>query len=337
MVLRGVVGVVLAVVALTGAARESRGQPITVTNNGQALAGAQVSAMINGIKQPLGTTNVDGQVTIDTSALNITKGTQVTVWIKTCEDGQVQVILVPTGEQGECADEGDQAGERCGCRRAGVIFWGGGPVTVDVGTGTAIQVTAGAGSALSGLSVGAALDLRWMTNLEDVVGMVPGGTGASATSWAPGFELLLDWWLFGWLALGVDGSYSTMDTEIRFPEGVQTGDIRYYELGGNVKVGPPKARRFWPYATFGLYRTWNKADFALNGETEYRLHKTRRDGLGAGIDYRPRPNMVLRFEGLYNSTFEDHDADEHIRWKFAFLFLPFWKYVDGERGGQYVQ
>ena len=121
MVLRRAVGIALASIALIGVARDLEAQPITVTNNGQPLAGAQVSAMINGIKSPLGTTSAAGQVTIDMNALNITKGTEVTVWIKTCEDGTVQVIMVPAGEEGECAEEGQQAGEDCGCRRAGVI------------------------------------------------------------------------------------------------------------------------------------------------------------------------------------------------------------------------
>ena len=108
-----------------------------------------------------------------------------------------------------------------------------------------------------------------------------------------------------------------MDTEVRFPQGLQTGEIDYYPLGLNAKVGPSTAGRFWPYGTVGWYRSWNKGDFELNGLSDHRVHKTSLVGLGAGFDYDAGPRWALRFEGLYSSTFDDPDADEHIRWKGA--------------------
>jgi hypothetical protein len=45
-------------------------------------------------------------------------------------------------------------------------------------------------------------------------------------------------------------------------------------------------------------------------------------GLGGGIDVRAGDRVCVRFEGLYNSTFEDGDADEHIRWKVGLMFHP---------------
>jgi hypothetical protein len=344
MVLRKAVGITLASIGLIAATRELQAQPITVT--GQPSAGVSVSAMINGIKQPLRTeTNASGQVTIDVNALNITKGTEVTVWIKTCEDGTTQVILVPEGEQGECVEEGAQAGERCGCRRAGTIIWGDGPVTIDVGTGTATQVRTGVGGGLANRwTVGAGFDLRHMYNLDNVLEET-GGTNIDATSWAPGFQVFLDWVIWPVFSVGIEGAYSKMDTEIRFPEGVQTGDLTYWEYGVNAKLRLP-GRRVEPYITFGLDRTVNKGDFDLVPSvstaprvSDHRVHLTRRDGIGAGLDYYPgsSTNWGLRFEGRYSSTFEDQDADEHIRWKLAFLW-----YIGGasrintsERGGLY--
>jgi hypothetical protein len=336
MVLRGVVGVVFAFVALTGAARESRAQPITVMDNNRPLAGAQVSAMINGIKTPLGTTNASGQITIDPNDLNITKGTTVTVWIKTCEDGTVQVIMVPAGEEGECTEEGAQAGERCGCRRAGVIVWGNGPVTVDIGTGTVTQTTAG-GAAGNVFKFGAGLDIRYMFNMEDVLNEVPGGSNASATTWAPGFQLMGEYQIRNLFAIGIDAGFSRMETELTFPAGVQTGDLDYYEAGVNAKLGIPTKGRVWPYVTLALHRTWNKADFEIDGLSDHRVHKTRRDGLGAGMDLRIRPDWDLRLEGLYSSTFEDHDSDEHLRLKFGLLYLFGGgnRVMTQERGGLY--
>jgi hypothetical protein len=333
MVLRRAVGIAIASIVLVGATRELQAQPFTVTD----AAGVSVSAMINGIKQPLGTTvDAAGQVTIDTSALNIPKGTEVTVWIKTCEDGTVQVILVPAGEEGECAEEGQQAGEDCGCRRAGVIIWGNGPVTIDVGTGRATQTGSGSGLASSRLILGVGLDYRQMLNLEDVLKEVPGGMDASATGWAPGLELLAEWQWRRTLAIGLDAGYSRMETELRFPQGLQTGEMDYYEIGLNAKLGIPTTGRVWPYATVALHRTWNKADFEIGGLSDHRVHKTRRDGIGAGLDYYPRPAWGLRLEGLYSSTFEDNDADEHLRWKLALIFgLPFGTNYAQERGGLY--
>ncbi len=323
MVLRRAVGIALASVVMIGAARESLAQPFTVTNNGQPVAGAQVSAMINGIKNPLGTTDSTGQVTIDMNALNITKGTEVTVWIKTCEDGTTQLILVPAGEEGECTEEGAQAGERCGCKRGGPpIIWGDGPVTIDVGRGSVTQTSMGAGAAASSWAFGVGLDVRQMTNLEDVLEQVPGGSDASATGWAPGVQVLGEWRYRRILGLGIDAGFSRMETELRFPQGVQTGDLDYYEVGVNAKLGIPTTGRVWPYATVALHRTWNKADFEIGGLSDHRVHKTRRDGLGAGLDYYPRPNWGIRLEGLYSSTFEDDDADEHIRWKGALIWSP---------------
>ncbi|HEY7471929.1 MAG TPA: outer membrane beta-barrel protein [Gemmatimonadota bacterium] len=346
MVLRRAVGIAFASVALIAATRESLAQPITVTSNGQPLAGAQISAMINGIKSPLGVTNTAGRVAIDVNALNITKGTEVTIWIKTCEDGTTQVILVPQGEQGECVEEGAQAGERCGCRRAGTIIWGDGPVTIDVGTGTVTQ-TGGGGGTLSGraLLVGLGFDLRQMLNLEDVLGEIPGGSDESATSWAPGFQVLSDWRFSRFVSLGIAGAYSRMDTEVRFPAGVQTGDLNYYEYGVNAKLLWP-GRRIEPYITFSLDRTINKGDFELvplvgTGlrMNEHRVHHTRRDGIGAGLDYYPgsSSNWGLRFEGLYSSTFDDADADEHIRWKAALLWRAWGatRRISSESGGMY--
>ena len=288
-----------------------------------------------GSRAQLGTTNAAGQVTIDMNALNITKGTEVTIWIKTCEDGTTQVILVPEGEQGECSEEGAQAGEDCGCERIGAFIWGDGPVTIDVGAGTVTQSgSAGGAVARSSWSFGLGFDLRQMTNLEDVLRDVPGGTDQSATGWAPGGQLFGEWQYRRVLAVGIDAAYSRMETEIRFPQGLQTGDLDYYEAGINAKIGVPTKGRVWPYATVALHRTWNKGDFTIGNQSDHRVHKTRRDGIGAGLDYYPRPNWGLRLEGMYSSTFEDNDADEHIRWKLGVMYR-IGGYGTRERGGLY--
>jgi hypothetical protein len=55
------------------------------------------------------------------------------------------------------------------------------------------------------------------------------------------------------------------------------------------------------------------------------------------MDLRIRPDWDLRLEGLYSSTFEDHDSDEHLRLKFGLLYLLGGgnRVMTQERGGLY--
>jgi hypothetical protein len=324
------VGPALVALLLVTAA-QSRAQDLEILDRGKPVAGVPVTAG----GQPVGTTSPNGTISFDPNMMNLTKGETVEVWVRDCGDGRVEIVLAPEGSDDPCIEEGAQAGERCGCRRIGAFIVGDGPVTIDIGNGTVTQASGG-GAARTGSSwvIGLGFDLRQMLNLEDVLAEVPGGSDESATSWAPGAQIFGEYNYGKLFSLGVDAAYSRMDTEIRFAEGVQTGDLAYYEVGVNAKLGIPTRGRIWPYATVGLYRTWNEGDFERDGLSENRSHATRRDGLGAGFDYDAGPNWGLRFEGLYSSTFEDGDADEHIRWKFGFLYRPGgYGYVMQDQGG----
>lgn len=307
------------VIGLPAATSAQERMTIEVLNHGKPVANVEIVDILNQGK-PIATTGATGQVAFDMNLLNFGKGETVEVWIKQCEDGKVQIVLASVGSDDPCTDRDAAAGERCGCRRIGAFIWGGGPVTIDIGTGQVTQARSAGGAEASSLILGGGLDIRQMLNLEDVVSQVPGGSNASATGWAPGVQLFAEWLHRRIFAIGLDAGYSRMETELAFPSGVQTGDLDYYEAGVNAKLGIPTTGRFWPYATVGLYRTWNKADFRLDGLSEHRVHKTRRDGFGAGFDYYPHPHWGMRLEGLYSSTFEDDDADEHLRWKLALLY-----------------
>jgi hypothetical protein len=173
---------------------------------------------------------------------------------------------------------------------------------------------------VSGFLFGGGLDVRQMLKLQDVLeeGGV-GGTGASASDFAPGIHGFAE---YRWRAfsLGVEAAYSVMDTEIRFPQGLQTGDLRYLEFGGNVKLHVPLEGNLQPYATFAILRVSSEADFELEGLTESRTYEAKRDGIGAGFDYWINRQWGLRVEGLYNTTFEDSDAAEHIRWRLGVTY-----------------
>ena len=102
------VGPVLMTVFLVvaGEAGAQTAVDISVLDRGKPVGNVNISAILDEGKVVVGTSNATGQVTLDMNALNITKGTEVTVWIKTCEDGRVEVILVPAGKEGECVEEG---------------------------------------------------------------------------------------------------------------------------------------------------------------------------------------------------------------------------------------
>lgn len=197
-----------------------------------------------------------------------------------------------------------------------------GAFTVDLLAGRVEQVAAPRPDTdrAAGFVFGGGLDLRQMLNLQDVLaeGGV-GGTGASATDIAPGVHGFAEyrWRVF---SVGVEAAYSAMDTEIRFPQGLQTGDLTYLEFGGNVKLFLPLEGPVSPYATFAVLRARSEGDFELEGLIEQRTYESKRDGIGAGLDYRLTPLWGLRAEGLYNTTFEDGDAAEHVRWRIAVTY-----------------
>lgn len=167
---------------------------------------------------------------------------------------------------------------------------------------------------------GGGLDVRQMLKLEDVLAEVPGATEPNATKLAPGIHGFVE---YSWRAitLGVEAAYSFMETEVTFPQGLQTGDLSYLEVGANAKVALPLGGTAWPYGTLAILRSWSEADFEIEGLSEERTHKTTRAGIGAGYDYW-WPHWGLRLEALYSTTFEDSDGTEHIRWRIATMYSP---------------
>lgn len=325
MVLRKAVGITIATIVLVGAARESSAQPFTVTDNGQPVAGAQISAMINGIKTPLGTTNASGQITIDANDLNITKGTTVTVWIKTCEDGTVQVIMVPAGEEGECTEEGAQAGEDCGCRRAGVIVWGDGPVTIDVGTNTLRQirteeaVTDGEDHSFADLQIGAMFDYSWFYQLEDTVCGRPGVVSCDTDNGVPGVGGYLDY-QFGRTNFGVslEAHYAKLDAESTTEDGIRTTfDVNSWQFQSALVYNVPLRPRFGWYIRSGYALMYNEGDASSDAETENRSETGSRWLAGTGFHWPIGQNWCARTGFDLTTGFDSEDADTNGRWSLA--------------------
>jgi hypothetical protein len=198
-----------------------------------------------------------------------------------------------------------------------------GAFTVDLLAGTVEQVVPVSQAdtePVGGFVFGGGLDVRQMLNLQDVLDEGgAGATGATATEVAPGIHGFAEY-RWGAFSIGIEAAYSIMDTEIRFPQGLQTGDLTYLEFGGNVKVFVPLEGALSPYATFAILRAQSEGDFELEGLTEQRTYESKRDGIGAGFDYRITPLWGFRVEGLYNTTFEDSDAAEHLRLRLALTY-----------------
>jgi Outer membrane protein beta-barrel domain len=115
----------------------------TITRNGGPATNVNVFMYLNGAKQPM--------PTFDPAMLTnkIRPGTRVDVYRRECQDGKIELVLVPAGEQlgpdDQDCDKKNQApaGADCRCDKIGAFIWGD-PVTIDAGTG---QIT---GSSIGG-------------------------------------------------------------------------------------------------------------------------------------------------------------------------------------------
>lgn len=315
-------------VAVPGDARAQETFSVEILNNLKPAAGAEVLFLLDRGKVPLGRTDDDGRLEVPTDLVG--EGREVVAYEIECDD-EIVVVFVLAEEVERFEEECElrrRENPECECRRIGAFLWGD-DVVIDVGRGT---ITSGDGGApqpdgdgvIGGLTLGLNFDLRQMYNLEDVAAQADGVTAADATGFAPGFNVQVEVPLFdGMISLGVNAGWSSMETETTTSGGVQMGDLTYYELGGTVRVGPRTTTGLRPYGMFGLFRAWNKGDFELTGLSEHRVHKTRRDGLGAGVDYLGEGPLGLRAEAMLSSTFEDDDADDHVRWSLGLVYRPF--------------
>lgn len=298
---------------------------LELLDRGKPVPNAQVLFLVDQGKIPLGATGADGVLQVDMDLVDVGKGQEVIAFEIEC-DGEIVIVFVLADEVERFEEECDlrkRENPECECRRLGAFVWGDGPVRIDIGDRVVRQRPPGGMGGIAGLVIGGGFDLRQMFHLDDVAGMADGATGSDATSFAPGFQVLAEYPLGRYVTLGVEAGWSPMETETRFGDRIQTGNLDYWEIGATGRFGPWIGQRFRAYALFGLFRAWNKAEFSFDAARESRDHVTRRDGLGAGFDYWAGDRLGLRFEGMYSSTFEDDDADEHLRWKLGLLYRPF--------------
>lgn len=308
-----VVGWALSSVVAIGllAAPGARAQTtVQVSQGGRAAAGASVSALINGIKQPVGTTDASGRITIADGALAIGAGTAVDVYAKTCTDGQVEVILVPQGEKGQCAGEGAEVGEDCGCRKAGAFVWGQtGPVAVNVPA---------AGSALASgwnTNLRAKVNFSRFLDLENVAGDQKGITTNSVDDSGIGYSVGLSQQLAltpVYLGVGYDYSKATYDQTYGNGQAF-SGEMKVHSFDTSLGY-----RINWGWRTHvelfgGFAVVYNTLDILpADGSPGFNRTQTGLRGLG-GIEFgfHPAREWGILVGGNYRSG-GSNDADNRL-------------------------
>lgn len=309
---------------------------LTVLNNGKAPdSPVQVSGIDNGGKQPLTQTGADGTASFDPSFLDVAEGTPVIVYVRTCEDGHVEVILVPEGEEDgdPCAGEDTEEGARCDCEEVGVFAWGDGNVVIDVGTGT---VSSGGGGLLGvppgapGVTFGFKADGVHWTEFDDAVCGQSNLVGCEVDEYSllllPFAEVRL-----GPLpvSLGVAGSYSEVDFRQEFDRssdprlpGRVDGKMDVWSVEGYGRLGWWVNSWLNPYVLAGTAWILNSAEFRPTVPDGSVMEERDSDGFrfraGGGLDALVLGSLGLRFNVDYLSGGSD-DADSQIRFGGGFL------------------
>ncbi|HET9333945.1 MAG TPA: outer membrane beta-barrel protein [Gemmatimonadota bacterium] len=180
----------------------------------------------------------------------------------------------------------------------------------------------------SGFLVGGGVAILQMLELGNVLEQVSVGT-PNASEVVPGVRAFAE---YAWraISIGAEAGYTVLESEVIFPQGLQRGDVSYLEVGGSLKIRIPIDAPITPFATASILGAWFDGDFDLEGLVEARTHEAMRAGLGGGFDYWGTPNWGVRLEAVYNTTFEQDDAADHIRYGIGVLYSPGGMGADGD-------
>lgn len=298
---------------------------LIVLNNGKVPdAPVQVSVILNAGKQPVAETGADGRAAIDPSILNLGKGTRVTVYVSRCVDGEVEVILVPEGEDDPCVGEDTEAGDRCECERIGAFLWGDENVVIDIDTGTVTTGGGPAGPGVPTVTLGFKADAAFWTELEDLVCGQPSLLDCRADDTSLLLHPFLEVRLGALpISLGVAGSYSRLDFEQRFDRSSDPllpisvdGEQDVWSLEGYGRLDWSVNGWLSPYVLAGVAWVWNSAEFESAFPAENLIEERNENGArfraGAGFDALLTDSFGLRFNGDYVSG-GSGDADTHFR------------------------
>jgi len=321
-VIRTMVGLALA--ALVAAAGEARAQiDLSVLDRGKPVPQVDISAILDEGKVVVGTTSATGQVSIPENTFQ--DGERVEVWVRRCEDGEVEIILVREGDDDPCTDEEAQAGEDCGCDKLGLIIWGDGPVTIDVGTGTVTQTPAGEAAppredhSFADLQIGAMFDYSSFYQLEDTVCGRPGVVDCDTDNGVPGIGGYLDY-RFGSsnFGLSLEAHYAKLDAESTTEDGgVTSFDVNSWQFQGAGVYNVPLSPRAGWYIRSGYAVMYNEGDAAADSQSESRSETGSRWLLGSGFHWPIGEKWCARTGVDWTTGFDSDDADTNARWSLA--------------------
>jgi hypothetical protein len=327
-VIRTKVGPALVAVVLS-VASEAAAQTavdISILDRGKPVADATISSILDAGKTVVGTTGTTGAVAVTSTASGFRDGERVEVWVRRCEDGEVEVILARPGEDDPCADDEAAAGEECGCDKIGFFIWGDGPVTIDIGTGTVTQGgEAGVPSApredhsFADLQIGAMLDYSWFYKLEDTVCGRPGVVSCDTDNGVPGVGGYLDY-RFGKsnFGLSLEAHYAKLEAESTTEGGGTTSfDVNSWQFQAAGVYNVPIRPRFGWYIRSGYALMYNDGDVTGDGDSESRSETGSRLLVGTGFHWPIREKWCARTGFDWTTGFEDHDGDTNGRWSLA--------------------
>jgi hypothetical protein len=291
------------------AAQDGEDQEVRFVSNDQPLARVQVSGFLNGVNKGIGETGGDGTFTIPADALNtVTKGTQVAVWVVTCDDGRVtQVILIREEDGDPNVHEGAHLNDRCRCDKKAVFIWGDGPVTVDVSTGQVIPTTMGgeAGAGVSGY-----ISVFGLGQYTPKVDYSAGNTAESGWGFGGGG--------YGGIRLGqhlwagIGGHIVKVSRDVVFDD--ESGEVDYNEYSGlvNLRYVWDKGR-FNPFLEIGGGYSWQSGDNdAKHDSAVYQV------GVGGTLWTSDRLGWDVKL--AYRPQVESKDAGEYFGVTFGPIF-----------------
>jgi hypothetical protein len=315
----------LALAAIVAAAGEARAQiDLSVLDRGKPAPQVDISAILDEGKVVVGTTSATGQVTIPQTTFQ--DGERVHVWVKRCEDGEVEIILSRSADDDPCVDEDAQAGEECGCDEIGFFLWGRGPVTIDVGTGSVTQAPAGEAApsredhSFADLQIGAMFDWNSFYQLEDTVCGRPGVVSCDTDNGVPGIGGYLDY-RFGRSNFGMslEAHYAKLDAESEGEDGDRTSfDVNSWQFQSALVYNVPLRPRFGWYIRSGYALMYNEGDAESDSESESRSETGSRWLLGSGFHWPIGERWCARTGLDWTTGFDSDDADTNARWSFAF-------------------
>jgi hypothetical protein len=294
---------------------------LSILNEGKPPAQpVTVSAMQDGEKIELATTNSAGTAAIDFDLLNLGKSTPVDVVVINC-DGETEVILLPPGEVSE---ECERAGEDpdCDCARIGTIYWGdtrtatirieGDGITLETGDGAGAAPSGGGG----GVRIGGGVTWSTFPQLEDTGCAQTGITGCEADDSSFGPYVSVEWTPSGSLPIGIGlrGDYKQVSLAGTF-EGsglplASLTEVDIWSLGAYVFFGWNPSENFGLIPELGLLNAWNSGTITSSYPGGDVTETRSQSGIRATLGLNAQLGLSSQWDIRLGYRFTNGDSDD---------------------------